>query len=161
MGALQSALMSDGKLDGRAVERLDDLHDKVTEVAGTVKTIAKLAGDDHDTITGMAVTMEQLTAASTTTATGITVLATLGETAEKRRAEKQVQEQEQAGRRWRWFEENYQKIAFILLLLGGVQADNIAAYFGVSIPTTIATPIATPTATVPAPAPVAPAVLPK
>ena len=76
----------------------------------------------------MAKTMETLTSASTTTATGITVLATLGEKAEKRIEDAETKADERAGRRWSWFEENWKSVAAILLLISGVQADNIAAY---------------------------------
>ena len=131
-------------------DRLDGLHDKVTQIGGKVETIAKLAGSDHDTITGMAKTMETLTSASTTTATGITVLATLGEKAEKRIEDAETKADERAGRRWSWFEENWKSIGVIVLLLGGVQADNIApfigAYFG-------AAPVAAQVVTLPAPVP--------
>jgi len=117
-------------------------------------TVAKLVGDDHDTLNRMDEVQRELVESTRATATASIRLAELAEVKEKRESEaaekaeaalveQRRAEREAGARRWRWFEDNWKVMLLALLLLAGVNLDPILRYFGAA-PTqavTVAQPV--------------------
>lgn len=125
---------------------VQDIASKQSAMEAKLGTVAKLVGEDHDTITAMRGTMNDLKASASVTATQSLRMADIAEAREEREAEERRElaklkaaqlkaEGEASGRRWKILEilaENWKGIAVVIFLFAGVQLEPLMRYFGMA-----------------------------
>ncbi|NRA03748.1 MAG: hypothetical protein HRU00_14210 [Myxococcales bacterium] len=156
------------ELARQTFEGVQALRAVVGSLEGKMITVAKLVGEDHDSITTMKGALESIQSSGRDTATASLRVADLAEEKAKRETAKEEREaralelnataeREQASRRFRFIEDNWQKVALVVLVLGGFNVQPILAYFGVapiqkvaiSAPPPVADTAPTPTESIP------------
>lgn len=131
------------ELARQTFEGITALRATLGTVEGKMETVAKLVGEDHDSITTMKGALESIQTSGRETATAAIKTADIAEEREKREAAKEEAaaaaliidaktEREQANRRFKFIEDNWQKGALVVLVLGGFNVQPILAYFGVA-----------------------------
>ena len=89
-------------------------------------------------------TVGDLKATSAVTATQSMRIADIAARKEKVEDDERKDARDASGKRWAWFEKNWQPILLAILLLAGVNLEPIARYFGMAPQVVVAAPIAAP-----------------
>ena len=105
--------MPDDIILRRLADRVDTVADNITIIGGKMETVAKLVGEDHDTLTAMRETMTDVKASSQETATATIKLADIAEARAKREETQITVDAEASSARWAFLTEN--KLILVVL----------------------------------------------
>jgi hypothetical protein len=129
------------ELARQTFEGVQALRTTLGSVEGKMSTVSKLISEDHDSITAMKGALESIQISGRETATASLRVADLAEEKAKREAARDtatakaaelriIADRESATRRFKFLEDNWQKVALVLLILGGFNVQPILAYLG-------------------------------